>query len=161
MSTASTTSTMSAITTKVIAHQNENTNCTSNDSSTNLYTNINSHATTTTNAIESPIISSTSRIKPKSSSFLHRDYNRKPILARSQVSKTWRTMSGGRSNNRSEFDAMAIATAVVKSPSKASYCLRLHQFFLLPWLVSWSFSIFFYTFLLILLVMKIFAFSFS
>lgn len=84
---------MSAITTKIIAHQNEITNCTTNDSSTitsNLYTNINSHATTTTNAIESPIISSTTRIKPKSSSFLHRDYNRKPILARSQVSKARR-----------------------------------------------------------------------
>lgn len=31
--------------------------------------------------------SPTSFIKKKSSSFLHRDYNRKPILARSQVSK--------------------------------------------------------------------------
>jgi len=37
---------------------------------------------------ESPIKSSSSstNIKKKSSSFLHRDYNRKPILARSQVS---------------------------------------------------------------------------
>lgn len=76
------------VTSKVIVHPND-TNCITNDSSTitpNLYSNVNSHATTTTTAIDSPIISSTTRIKPKSSSFLHRDYNRKPILARSQVS---------------------------------------------------------------------------
>ena len=74
---------------KIHTHSND-FNSVTNDKSTissNLYSNVTSHATTTTNAIDSPIISSTTRIKPKSSSFLHRDYNRKPILARSQVSK--------------------------------------------------------------------------
>lgn len=81
-------STTTIATSKFMVTPND-TNCISNDSSTittNLYSNVNSHATTTTTAIDSPIISSTTRIKPKSSSFLHRDYNRKPILARSQVS---------------------------------------------------------------------------
>ena len=33
-----------------------------------------------------PVSTASIQIKKKSSSFLHRDYNRKPILARSQVS---------------------------------------------------------------------------
>lgn len=81
-------STSTVATSKFMVSSND-TNCITNDGSTitsNLYSNVNSHATTTTTAIDSPIISSTTRIKPKSSSFLHRDYNRKPILARSQVS---------------------------------------------------------------------------
>lgn len=86
--------TAQAMTAKFMTHPNDTNCCVSNDANantSNLYTSINSHTTTTTNAIESPIISSTSRIKPKSSSFLHRDYNRKPILARSQVSKSLAT----------------------------------------------------------------------
>lgn len=74
-------------------HQNESfsTNCIVNDTpitrhdstiSANLPITINSSHS------ESPMKSSSSstNIKKKSSSFLHRDYNRKPILARSQVS---------------------------------------------------------------------------
>jgi hypothetical protein len=108
MSTVSTTMAVStqAMSTKFMTHPNDTNCCISNDANaitSNLYTSINSHATITTNAIDSPIISSTTRIKPKSSSFLHRDYNRKPILARSQVSKS---LSG---TNRD-------AAVVVKSP---------------------------------------------
>jgi hypothetical protein len=79
------------MTAKFMTHPNEPNCCISNDANantSNLYTSINSHATNTTNVIDSPIISTTTRIKPKSSTFLHRDYNRKPILARSQVSKS-------------------------------------------------------------------------
>lgn len=57
---------------------NSNGTCNLNNSSNQ----INNNSVTDSLSLSSP----SSLIKKKSSSFLHRDYNRKPILARSQVS---------------------------------------------------------------------------
>lgn len=65
---------------------------TQNDSTTNPV-NINSHVDHT--------LTLSTQIKKKSASFLHRDYNRKPILARSQVS-IWRLHLVMKENEKKE-----------------------------------------------------------
>lgn len=82
-------------TTALNCHQSDlsSSNCIVSDATVSRHDSTITSNLTTINSThnDSPIISpsSSTNIKKKSSSFLHRDYNRKPILARSQVSKSW------------------------------------------------------------------------